>query len=99
MPISAGTPAASELRPCVTMRVTVCFHSWFKDMAGCSRAEETLPPGSTVDTLVARVLVRFPKLADAQRSMLVAVGLEYRGRDCALSDGDEVSIFPPVQGG
>ena len=42
---------------------------------------------------------RFPKLQEVERSTLVAVGVEYQGRDYVLSDGDEVSLFPPVQGG
>ena len=31
--------------------------------------------------------------------LLVAVGVDYQGRDYVLQEGDEVSIFPPVQGG
>jgi molybdopterin converting factor small subunit len=81
------------------MRVTVCFYSWFKDLSGCPRLEEILPTGSTVDVLLGRMIARFPKLAGLQRSMLIAVGLDYQGRDCVLKDGDEVSLFPPVQGG
>ena len=81
------------------MRVTVCFYSWFKELAGCARIEETLPPGSTVEVLLGRMAVRFPKLAGLERSTLVAVGLDYQGRDCMLKEGDEVSLFPPVQGG
>ena len=81
------------------MRVTVCFYAWFKEVTGCARLEETLPAGSTVDELLGRVFTRFPKLAALQRSMLVAVGLDYQDRDCVLKEGDEVSLFPPVQGG
>jgi molybdopterin converting factor small subunit len=34
-----------------------------------------------------------------QNSTLIAVGVEYQSRDYVLKDGDEVSLFPPVQGG
>ena len=81
------------------MRVTVCFYSWFKELTGCGAVEETLPAGSTVEALLATLIARFPKLAAARRSALIAVGVEYQGRDCVLKDGDEVSLFPPVQGG
>jgi molybdopterin converting factor small subunit len=81
------------------MRVTVCFYSWFKELTGCARLEETLPDGSTVAVLLARLIARFPKLAELQRSMLIAVGLDYQGRNYVLNEGDEVSLFPPVQGG
>jgi molybdopterin converting factor small subunit len=42
---------------------------------------------------------RFPKLAPARDRALVAVGVEYAARDQQLVEGDEVSFFPPVQGG
>ena len=81
------------------MRVTVCFYSWFKELTGCSRLDETLPPGSTVEALMGRLIARFPNLADLQRSTLIAVGVDYQGRKYVLKEGDEVSLFPPVQGG
>jgi molybdopterin converting factor small subunit len=31
--------------------------------------------------------------------MLLAVGVDYQDRKYILQDGDEVSLFPPVQGG
>ena len=34
-----------------------------------------------------------------KRSTLIAVGVDYQPRDYVLQDGDEVSLFPPVQGG
>ena len=33
------------------MQILVHFHSYFKDLAGCARASETLPDGSTLDDL------------------------------------------------
>ena len=42
---------------------------------------------------------RFPKLASMQKSTLIAVGVEYQPGDYVLSEGDQVALFPPVQGG
>jgi molybdopterin converting factor small subunit len=81
------------------MRVSVLFHSYFKDLAGCAQTGETLPDGATVADLLVQLAARFPKLAAMQASTLVAVGVEYQGRNYVLRDGDEVSLFPPVQGG
>jgi molybdopterin converting factor small subunit len=81
------------------MRVSVLFHSYFKDLAGCAQTGETLADGATVADLLGRLAVRFPKLAPMQASTLIAVGVEYQGRNHVLKDGDEVSLFPPVQGG
>jgi molybdopterin converting factor small subunit len=81
------------------MSVTVCFYSYFKDLTGCARLTETLPAGSTLGDLLGKLAVRFPKLAPMERSTLMAVGVEYQGRDYVLTEGEEVSFFPPVQGG
>ncbi len=81
------------------MRVTVCFFSYFKDFTGCARAEEVLPEGSTLGALLEKLHARFPKLAAMQKSTLTAVGLDYQDRSYILKENDEVSLFPPVQGG
>ena len=81
------------------MRVTVRFYSYFKDLTGCEKTMEDLPEGSTLGSLFERLMVRFPKLAAMQKATLMAVGVEYQDRDYVLREGDEVSLFPPVQGG
>ena len=81
------------------MRVTVCFYSYFKELTGCTQTTETLPDGSTLDALFDKLMLRFPKLAGMQKSTLMAVGVDYQDRTCILREGDEVSLFPPVQGG
>ena len=60
---------------------------------------ETLPDGSTLDDLFKQLAVRFPKLAAMRKSTLMAVGVDYQDRSYVLKAGDEVSLFPPVQGG
>lgn len=81
------------------MRVSIHFYSYFKDLAGCAQIEETAADGSTLADFLKKVFERFPKLAAMERSMLVAVGVDYQPRNYVLKDGDEVSLFPPVQGG
>jgi len=81
------------------MRVSVHFYSYFKDVTGCAQTEEAAADGSTLADVLERIFQRFPKLAAMERSMLVAVGLDYQPRNYVLKDGDEVSLFPPVQGG
>lgn len=81
------------------MSITVHFYSYFKDITGCSQSQEELPGGATISDLLAKVFDRFPQLAPMQKAMLVAVGVEYQNRNYELKDGDEVSLFPPVQGG
>ena len=81
------------------MQVTVSFYSYLKDLSGCAQTSETLPPGSTLDELFGKLVSRFPKLEAMRKSTLMAVGVDYQDRSHILKEGDEVSIFPPVQGG
>jgi sulfur-carrier protein len=81
------------------MRVSVHFYSYFKDLTGCAEITEDLPSGATIDQLLANLFAKFPKLAAMQRSMLIAVGVEYQKPEFLLREGDDVSLFPPVQGG
>jgi molybdopterin converting factor small subunit len=81
------------------MRVSVQFYSYFKDLTGCAQTEESAAEGSTLADFLKKLFERFPGLAAMERSMLVAVGVDYQPRNYVLKDGDEVSLFPPVQGG
>jgi molybdopterin synthase sulfur carrier subunit len=81
------------------MTVGVTFFSWFKDLSGCGRTTESLPEGATIEDLLRALWSRYPRLEPMQRSMLIAVGVDYQDRDYRLKPGDEVALFPPVQGG
>lgn len=81
------------------MRTSVTFYSYFKELAGCAQTCEELPEKSSVSDLLKKIFIRFPKLASMEKAMLVAVGVDYQTHDFILKDGDEVSLFPPVQGG
>jgi len=81
------------------MSVKVCFYSYFKDLTGCQQIGESLPAGCTLDMLYQRLAARFPRLAALEKSTLMAVGVDYQPRSYVLHDADEVSLFPPVQGG
>jgi molybdopterin converting factor small subunit len=81
------------------MRIKINFYSYFKGLTGCAETFEELPDESTIAELNARLIAKFPKLASMQKSTLIAVGIEYQNKDYILKSGDEVSLFPPVQGG
>ncbi len=81
------------------MQITVHFYSYFKELAGSSSLPQTLPPGSTLNDLLEQLAAQFPRLGALRKSMLTAVGVDYQQRSYVLKEGDEVSLFPPVQGG
>ena len=81
------------------MKVRVFFHSYFRDLTGVSEIEEDIPDGERLGRLIQRLHEKFPKLKSMERSTLMAVGVEYQTQEYPLRAGDEVSLFPPVQGG
>jgi molybdopterin converting factor small subunit len=81
------------------MSVTVHFYSYFKELTGCAQTTEDVVPGATIAALRQQLCARFPKLAAMQKSTLIAVGVDYQDQSYVLQAGDEVSMFPPVQGG
>ena len=81
------------------MSVTVNFYSYFKELTGCEKLTEQVPEGSTLGQLLERLAGRFPRLGAMHKSVLMAVGVDYQQREYVLKPGDEVSLFPPVQGG
>ena len=81
------------------MTTKVHFYSYFKELTDCAETQVELADGSTIEQLYTELIRRFPKLAAMKHSTLIAVGVEYQGRSYVLQAGDEVSLFPPVQGG
>ena len=81
------------------MSVTVHFYSYFKDLTGCAQSVEVVGAGARIADLLPKLFTRFPRLEAMQNSTLIAVGVDYQNKDYVLRDGDEVSLFPPVQGG
>ena len=81
------------------MTVTVKFWSYFKDHTKCDKTSLELPAGTTLGEAHAAVIAQFPVLGDMQSSTLKAVGVNYQPDEFLLSDDDEISLFPPVQGG
>lgn len=81
------------------MTTKVYFYSYFKELTGCAETQVELPADSKIQDLMQDLIARFPKLGAMDHSTLIAVGVEYQGRSYVLQPGDEVSLFPPVQGG
>ncbi|MSU62632.1 MAG: MoaD/ThiS family protein [Pedosphaera sp.] len=81
------------------MQIKVTFYSYFKDLTGCGDTIEAVAAGTTLACLYAQLIARFSKLAVMEKSTLIAVGVEYQPRTYILKEGDQVALFPPVQGG
>lgn len=81
------------------MKVHVQFFSRLRELASISEMELALSDGSTVADLLKLLYARTPALRDWDKSILIAAGVEFVGRDYVLQPDDRISIMPPVQGG
>ena len=81
------------------MKVTVQFFSFFRQLVGGNELLLDLPARATVADLLAELYDRFPRLREAEKTTLVAVGVEFAKREDKLTDGAVVSLMPPLQGG
>jgi molybdopterin converting factor small subunit len=81
------------------MIVPVTFYSYFRELTGCAATSVEIQEGGSLMELIRELQQRFPKLKSMEKSTLMAVGVEYQPGEFILREGDEVSLFPPVQGG
>ena len=81
------------------MNIRVTFYSYFKELAGVAAATVATADGATLGEVFERLLKDYPRLEPMRKSTRLAVGVDYQPRDYVLKDGDEVALFPPVQGG
>jgi MoaD family protein len=81
------------------VKITVQFFSFLRQITGQTELTVDLPEGATVADALARLYAQFPRLKEAERTMLLAVGVEFANRARKLSDGDVLALMPPLQGG
>lgn len=81
------------------MKVTVQFFSFLRQLTSQNELPVELPAKATVNDLLAQLYRQHPRLREAEKTTLIAVGVEFAKRDTSLRDGDVVSLMPPLQGG
>ena len=81
------------------MQLRVQFYSHLRDLASASELQINLPEGGVVADLLQEIYRQKPALLAADKTILVAAGVEFVDRQYQLKNGDEISIMPPLQGG
>ena len=81
------------------MKVRVQFFSRLRDLAKRSALDLEVPEGTTAADLLELLYQKTPAFREWHKSILIAAGVEFVGRDYVVKPNDEISIMPPVQGG
>ena len=81
------------------MKITIQFFSFLRQLTGQTECALELPDGSTVADALTQLYAKYPRLKEAEKTTLMAVGVEFATRSGKLHDGDVLSLMPPLQGG
>ena len=81
------------------MKVKVLYFGVTHDLTGCAQELADLPEGEDLKGLRRSCEARFPRLAAAGDTFLLAVNQEIARESTRLREGDEVAFIPPVSGG
>lgn len=94
----SASPIESKV-PSENIKVVVKYWSFYQSLTGKSSEEYALPVGATIEDLMGQLVSQWAALEDHRSSMLIAIGNNYCRSSQKLNDMDQVSLFPPVQGG
>ena len=81
------------------MIITIRLFASYREKAGKSEIEISLPCRATVSDAIRETLRLHPAIAADPTRLMIAVNQEYQPHDYPLSDHDEVALIPPVSGG
>ena len=81
------------------MKVHVQFYAQLRDLAGVAKLDVDLRGPATVGEVIEKLYELKPALRAHDQSILVGSGVDFVGRNHVLSDGEEIAIMPPMQGG
>lgn len=81
------------------MTVTIVPFARLRELLGYSRRALELPETADVDAAWNALASASPAIGALRASTRIARNGVLAARDCALSDGDELSLLPPVGGG
>jgi MoaE-MoaD fusion protein len=81
------------------VKITVQFFSFLRQLVGQNELTLNLPDSATAADALAQLHTQFPQLKEAEKTTLIAIGMEFATGPSQLHDGDVLSLMPPLQGG
>jgi molybdopterin synthase catalytic subunit len=81
------------------LEIVVRYFAAHRELAGVTEERLSIPEGTTVAQLVDRIIGLHPNLEGLRRDTVVSVNRGVGTSDIVLREGDDVALFPPIQGG
>ena len=81
------------------MKIHVHFYAQLRDVAGVSDLSLDVAEAASVADVLEKLYRLKPMVREHDKSILIGAGVDFVERDHLLTDGEELAIMPPVQGG
>ena len=81
------------------MKLKILFFASLRDYVGARTTDMEIPSASTVAELKDALVKKYPQMAPARSSIMVAVNREYASDEQVIPLDAEIALFPPVSGG
>jgi molybdopterin converting factor subunit 1 len=81
------------------MKVKIIFFATLSEYVGAKTVDLEVPAETTVAMLKELLVNKYPRMAAAQKSIMVAVNREFAGGEQKIPLDAEIALFPPVSGG
>jgi molybdopterin converting factor subunit 1 len=81
------------------MKVKIFFFATLSEYVGAKTIDLEVPAETTVAMLKELLVNKYPRMAAAQKSIMVAVNREYAASEQKIPLDAEIALFPPVSGG
>jgi molybdopterin converting factor small subunit len=81
------------------MNITIRVFGRYKTVAGTEFVQLTIPEGNTLRNVVDAFVKKYPTVEKDKKFMMVSKNKTYTSFDTPISEGDEITISPPVVSG
>lgn len=81
------------------MTIKILFFATMRERSGVKTSQMDLPVGMRIADFKIVLVERYPALASAISTAVIAMNREFAFDDQIIPDGAELAVFPPVSGG
>lgn len=81
------------------MKIHVHLYAQLRDAAGVSELSMDVPQAASVSDILEKLYQLDPALRAHDKNILIGTGVDFVERNYVLTEGEEIALMPPVQGG